>query len=141
VGVSRYRWRRVHGWSDACVQHPTQAGELFGKPESTFRLSQTLRKAKSHWDCAGLLCEQRGCMAGMSAAALCAAGSVCIIQALLRDMRGRDPPRLATACAQFFPSGRWFAGAPTLANLRPGPRGPGFFRHAKYATWRSPNAF
>src|ERR1700735_3835754 len=27
----------------------------------------------------------------------------------------------------FFPSGRCFAGAPTLANFKPGPQGPGFF--------------
>ena len=66
-------------------------------------------------------------MAGMSAAALCAAGSVCIIQALLRDVRGRDPPRLATVCGQLLPLWKVIRWRPHAGELQAGPARARFF--------------
>src|SRR5690348_9609340 len=42
-------------------------------------------------------------------------------------VRGRDPPRLVSAGAQFLPLWKVIRWRPHAGELRPGPRGPGFF--------------
>ena len=66
-------------------------------------------------------------MAGMPTAVLCSARALCIVTFCCGIAVANDPPRSATADPRFVPL-KGYRRRPHAGELRPGPKGPGFFR-------------
>jgi hypothetical protein len=118
----------AHTLSAGCVKQPTQTLGLFGEPESTLPFSTTFRTPRKT-----LLFERVTGLIRRGAWLACQS-----LRCASRDLFALYGPCCVTCGAvilpdwqpygrSFFPSGRCFAGAPTLANFKPGPQGPGFF--------------